>query len=443
MFGKFLSWVRSKGEPAGKDNPSMDFGRYSDNNKVPRKVRRWKDADTLFKEKKYTESIDAFFDYLKDDNAENVRYSRNGDRAHFEFYQGSKIIRGEIRNNHLSADVKLARMAEPSVPVMRRLLEMNFALYYSRFALDKEELCMRFDTDLATANPNKLYYGLKELATKSDKQDDLLINDFTYLQAIDQDHIVPLPESEKEIKYTFLQQWITETLEKIAEVDADKFSGGISCLLLSLIYRIDFLIMPEGQLLNELEKIGGLYFKKDERPVVDKNREMIEAFRQLKAKTKEEVFKNLFRSKYTFSIVTPQVHKVLADAIHEANENMLWYRDNKQDYFASKLIEYGVSFCQYSYSLPKPVTLLILLFMQVNYPDYFKALGYADALYDPVTNRFREEPIIKYMRSAETQWKDRYPYLSIKTDTLNFTSLPAFNYSFTTIIEKLNMEAPA
>lgn len=380
---------------------------------------------------------------MKDDSAENVRYNREGEQARFEFYQGSKIVRGEIKNNHFSADVKLARMAEPSVPVMRRLLEMNFGLYYSRFALDKEELCMRFDTDLSTANPNKLYYGLKELATKSDKQDDLLIGDFAHLQSVDQDHIIPLPENEKEIKYHFLQQWIAETLEKIAAADADKFSGGISYLLLSLVYRIDFLITPEGQLLNELEKIGGLYFKKDEKPVVDKNREMIEAFRQLQAKPKEEVFKNLFRSKYTFSIVMPQVHKVLADAVHEANENMLWYRDNNYDYFANKLIEYGLSYCQYSYSLPRPITLLVRLFMQINYPDYFKALGYADTFYDPNANRFKEEAIIKYMRSVEAQWKDRYPKMNLKTEMLNFTNLLAFNFSFTTIIETLNMDVPA
>lgn len=442
MLKNLFNWVRGKDEPSASGNSSVEFGRYSDNNKGTGKVRRWKDADNLYKEKRYNESIDAFFDYLQDDVAENVRYTRDGDNAQFEFYQGSKIIRGEIKDNHLSADVKLAKMAEPSVPVMRRLLEMNFALYYSRFAMTDNQLCMRFDTDLTTANPNKLYYGLKELATKSDKQDDLLIDDFAHLEAVDLDHISPLTENEKQVKYDYLQTWITETLEKIAEVDADKFSGGISYLLLTLVYRIDFLITPEGNLLNELEKIGAIYFKKDERSVVDKNRDMIESFRELMAKPKEEVFKNLFRSKYTFSIVVPQAHKVMADAIHEANENMLWYRDNKYDYFASKLMEYGLTYCQYSYSLPKPVTQLIQLYMQVNYPAFFKELGYSQ-YYDPFTNRFKEDAIIKYMRAVETQWKDRFPYMNIRTENLNFINLVAFNYSFTTIIEKLNMDIPA
>ncbi|SDE20857.1 type III secretion system chaperone family protein [Niabella drilacis] len=443
MLNKFLNWVRGKEEPAAQNNSSIDFGRYSDNNKVPGKVRRWKEADNLFKEKSYVASVDAFFDYLKDDATQNVRYIRNGDTATFELYQGSKVIRGEIRENRLSADVKLALMPEPSIPVMRRLLEMNFGLYYSRFALNNNELCMRFDTDLNTANPNKLYYGLKELATKSDKQDDLLIEDFTHLEAIDQEHVTSLSDAEKQVKYEFLQSWIAETLEKIAEIDADKFSGGISYLLLSLVYRIDFLVTPEGQLLNQLEKIGGIYFKKDERSIVDKNREMIDAFRQLQTKPREEIFKNLFRSKYTFSIVMPQVHKVTADAIHEANENMLWYRDNGHEYFANRLIEYGLSYCQYSYSLPRPITLLVRLFMQVNYPSFFKALGYNESYFDTVSKRFKEDAIIKYIRTVEGQWKARYPYMNFRTEGLNFSGLTAFNYSFTTQIEQLNMDIPA
>ncbi|HEX7756726.1 MAG TPA: hypothetical protein VF421_15345, partial [Niabella sp.] len=105
MLNKFINWVRGKEEPAGKGNPSMDFGRYSDNNKQSGKVRRWKDADQLFKEKKYAASVDAFFDYLKDDVAGNVTYIRDDNQVRFEFYQGSKIIRGEIKDNHLSADV--------------------------------------------------------------------------------------------------------------------------------------------------------------------------------------------------------------------------------------------------------------------------------------------------------------------------------------------------
>src|ERR1700749_3573037 len=75
--------------------PAINFGRYSDNNKTVEKTSRWTDADNLFREKKYYESIDAFFDYLRDDAADNVILKRNGQDFTFEIYQGSKIVRGK------------------------------------------------------------------------------------------------------------------------------------------------------------------------------------------------------------------------------------------------------------------------------------------------------------------------------------------------------------
>ncbi|GAB3419525.1 type III secretion system chaperone family protein [Niabella aquatica] len=438
MFNKIIHLIKGKRDPAA-EAVRIPFGRYSDNNKSVAKGNRWTEADNLFKERKYIDSINAFFDYLKDEETHNVIFSGSQERFDFELFQGSKVVRGKIEGGTLTAEVKLAKMRQPSVPVMRRLLEMNFGLYYSRYALDKEDLCMRFDTNIETANPSKLYYGLKELAIKSDKQDDLLVQDFSFLQPVDKDHVSEIPEAERQVKYEAIQSWISETLDKIASVDADKFSGGICYLLLALVYRIDFLIAPEGQLLNDLEKISGIYFKKDERQMVEKNRDMIEEFKKLRDKPREEVFQNLFRSKYTFSIVTPQPHKTMAEAINEANNNMLWYRDNNHEYFANKIMEYGLTYCQYSYSLPRPVTQLIEIFMQVNYPEYFKTLGYTKALYMPVANKFDQELIAARIRQIQNQWRQKYPLMNFNVTQLSFTSLSKFNYSFTSQIELLNM----
>ncbi len=438
MFNKLINLIKGKSDPAA-EAVRIPFGRYSDNNKTVAKGSRWTDADNLFKDKKYLESINAFFDYLKDDDQKNVIFSGDNERFNFELFQGSKVIRGRLENGLLSAEVKLAKMAQPSVPVMRRLLEMNFALYYSRYAINDNDLCMRFDTNVETANPSKLYYGLKELAIKSDKQDDLLVQDFSFLERLDQEHIFEIPEAEKEVKHEAMQNWITEALDKIATVDADKFSGGICYLLLALVYRIDFLIAPEGQLLNDLEKISGIYFKKDDRQMVEKNRDMIDEFKKLRDKPKEEVFKNLFRSRYTFSIVTPQPHKTIADAINEANQNMIWYRDNSHEYFANKIIEYGLTFCQYSYSLPKPVSLLVEIYMQVNYPEYFKALGYTQPLYMPVANKFEQDVIAGRVRQIQNQWRQKYPLMNFNTDQISYASLLRFNQSFTNQIELLNL----
>ncbi|HEX2608371.1 MAG TPA: hypothetical protein VHK91_13370, partial [Flavisolibacter sp.] len=148
----------------------------------------------------------------------------------------------------------------------------------------------------------------------------------------------------------------------------------------------------------------------------------------------------LFRSKYTFSIVTPQNFKTIADAIYNANQNVAWYRDNKQQEIAARISEYGLSYCQYSYSLPRPVSEYFHLLMMVNYADYFAELGFTENYYRKETNEYNREAIIQKVEEIESRWKEKYPELKLKTDKLKFDSAVSFNQSFTTEIEYLNLE---
>jgi hypothetical protein len=437
MLDKIFSWSRKKTEEA---EPGMRFGRYSDNNKTVDKVERWNEAERLFKDKQFHESLNAFFEYLKDDEEDNVFHTSKGTTGSFYFYQGSKLIKGFYNEEKLEAEIHLAQMPQPGVPVMRRLLEMNFNLYYTRYALNEDKIAMLFDSDIETANPSKLYYGLKELATKADKQDDLLVHDFTNLLPTANEHIIEIPEEEKAIRLKYFKIWIQETLDLAGSIDADKFSGGIAYLLLALAYRIDYLIVPEGKLLSELEKIVEIYFRKDDRLVTEKNQEMADCYQKLLLKDKEEFFPYLFRSKYTFSIVTPQNYKTISDAIFNANQNIAWYRENKLMDIAAQISEYGFSYCQYSYSLAKPISELFQLFMMVNYGNYFKELGFKNELYNTGTNEYNREAIILKIKSIEQKWKSKYPEFDFKTEKLKFDNKVAFNQSFTTEVEYLNLE---
>jgi hypothetical protein len=435
VFDKLFGWVRKK-----EEDPAIPFGRYSDNNKSVDKVQRWTEADQLFKEKEYLRSFDAFFDYLCDDEQNNVIVERTDGVTDFRIYQGSKIVRGKIDNERISAHAAIARMPEPSIPVMRKLLEMDFHLYYSKYALENDKILMMFESDISSASPNKLYYGLKELATKADKHDDLLVNDFKFLEPLDTDHIVPLPEEEKNVKFRFLQKWISETLDYINTLDAEKFSGGISYLLLALVFRIDYLIAPEGKILSDLEKIASAYYNKDDKSSPERNPVMIDGFKKLLKKTQEDICGQFFRSKYTFAIVIPHNLKAIKEAIQNALQNMTWYRDNNYPDIANKVMEYGFAYCQYSYSLPRPLSELFKLFMQINYPAYFKALGFYTNYYDEERNVFNEDAIDDRIDSIIYYWKPKYTALAFRTKKLKFDTLVNFNQGFLQEVSELNFE---
>jgi hypothetical protein len=400
------------------------------------KTKRWTDAENLFKEKNYHESIEAFFDYMRDDALQNVQTSANGAERTFTFYQGSKLVRGRYNDHDLSAEVTLARMLQPSVPVMRRLLEHNFNLFYSRYGLDEDRVCMCFDTEMNTANPNKLYYAFKELATRADKQDDLLLHDFQTLLPIDTEHVEQIPDAEKEVKYNYLIQWIRETATTIEQLDPDKMSGGISYLLLNLAYRIDFLVVPESKLLFELEDLVTHYFMKDDKPASEKNKAMLQGLLKMLTKTKEDVFPSLFRSKHSFAITQPTQQKTIADSIFGANQNTAWFKDNNHPYVAQQISEYGLGYCQYNFSLPRPVTDLYLILMKVSYADFFRDLGFTEELYNSQTKKFNNELIVQQINAIIDTWREKY----FKPENLKYDSLLSFTLSFTAEIEFINIE---
>ena len=138
--------------------------------------------------------------------------------------------------------------------------------------------------------------------------------------------------------------------------------------------------------------------------------------------------------------MAPQTQKIIGEAIAGANTNMIWYKDNNYPIIARQICEYGISYCQYSYSLPRPMSELFLLIMKVNYADYFTSLGFGEEYYDDQKNKFAESGIIDKINSIQQGWRKKYPQLNFKTQQLRFDSLLSFNHSFTSELELLNFD---
>jgi hypothetical protein len=76
----------------------------------------------------------------------------------------------------------------------------------------------------------------------------------------------------------------------------------------------------------------------------------------------------------------------------------------------------------------------------VNYSEYFAALGFKRLYYDTSNKKLNEEGIKERIEEIEEQWKPKYPHFQFKFDSLKFTSLIAFDLSFTNGLEGLNLE---
>jgi hypothetical protein len=420
---------------------AIRFGRYSDSFKPKDKVDAWTESEKLFEEKKFLDSYNTLFRYIKDDTQNNVKLSGENGRIKFELLQGTKIVKGYADEKKVTAESHIAGFEKLSVAVMRRLMEMNFSLFYTRFALKDNLICIKFDSSTADGSPRKLYYAFKELATRADKQDDLLIDDFSTLKPVETAPIETLPESEKEIKYKYFVKWINDTLKRVSELKEDSFAGGISYLLLNLLYKIDYLITPEGTLMNELEKISFGYFAKDNKSFIEKNRNMKEAFQKLAAMPKEKIVEDFYRVKSTFGIANPAAHQAVIDVFNSNLMNVKWYLDNKYEDIAYAIYEYAAGHCVFTYGLAKPTVQLFHLVYNILEQDYFNELGFEERLYFPEEKKFNEKVIKDRINKIIEEGKVQYPQLAFKTDNLKFETMAALLRTYFTEVHGLNYES--
>ena len=251
-----------------KKNDQRHFGRYSDAYKSNNQYEAWDKAVSLFENQMYLDAYIKFFEYLKDDYQENVKVWSNGEEIEFELYQGSKLLRGTANENLFRAKCKIATTTKSNIGFLRRLIEQNYKLKYGRYCLDEDDdIAIVFDSFSLDASPYKLYYSLKEISMAADKQDDLLIDEFDELAPVNIAHTSILDEQEKETKYQFIQQILSSIFTEIEHgpLDAHKYPGGINYLYLDAAYKIDYLVRPEGFIMEVLERINRRYFAKDQK----------------------------------------------------------------------------------------------------------------------------------------------------------------------------------
>ena len=79
---------------------------------------------------------------------------------------------------------------------------------------------------------------------------------------------------------------------------------------------------------------------------------------------------------------------------------MPWYRENNYPFVATQICEYGIAYCQYSFSVPKVITELFHLYMMVNYQDYFRALGFKETYFDHDQEQFNVQGIIDKIKET-------------------------------------------
>ena len=420
--------------------PDIPFGRYTDAYKTDAQQAAWNRSLELFDQGERLEAYREFLNYLRDDQMDNVHWHNEGDALYFEFWQGSQHITGVATNEKVIAESKVAQADDLNVGFLRRLMEYNYTLKFCRFALDPaNNLILRFDTSGLDASPLKLLHALRELAIHADKQDDLLLDEFRSLRPAEDRREAEIPQAEKEIKYNYLRREIEAAFALIdqAKPDPNQYPGGYAYLLLSLAFRLDYLIRPEGFVMDILERVYGIYFIKDDRSNQLKVIALRKEFQKVLDRPKELVFNELYRTRSTFGINAPANHERLVSLIDGELPNMDWHLNQNHLELALAVPQYIVGNALFQNVPPKPDRELLHLFYHITEPDYFRDLGFPT--YTTPDGLPDKRLVPSAIRAVADRNRLEYPRLRPDISRLDFSSLPLFARSYLDMIRYLDL----
>lgn len=442
-----MSFIKKIFGGASNDPEAMTvrFGRYSDAYKAEEKYDAWDRAIAHFEKEEYIESFQEFFEYLTDDEQENVRTWKDDGLLRFELLQGSKVIEGYVDDRIIKAEAKIAKANAMNIGLLRRMIEQNFMLKYGRYGLDDDNnLTLVFDSYLLDGSPYKLYYALKEIAVNADKQDDLLIKEFDALEEINTGHLEEISDEHKKIKTDLIRTKIKQTLDEIdtGRLNPDQYAGGIGYLLLDTAYRLDYLVKPEGSLMEAFERIHRTYFSSDKKSTVEKNVAIRKEFEEILARDDADIAGELYEVSSSFGITSPSTHEQLVSFIDGEIHHMDWYVENKHTAVALAIPGYVAGYGLFNYAFQAPARQLLHLYYHITEPEYFKALGFAQTFMDSEGNLDRKA-IKQALQTIVDRNKDQFPKLQISIKSLNFSSLPAFAKSYFLMIRGLNLSKKA
>jgi len=423
-----------------EEQPDIRFGRYSDAYKSAEQYDHWDKALELFDEKSYQEAYDHFFTYLFDVDEKNVNWNKDENNIIFSIYQGSKIIRGKLDEKFIRVETQVAQIKAPGVGFMRRLVEKNYDLKYCRFALDEDNhIVIVFTSFLLDCSPYKLYYALKELSTQADKIDDLLLDEFDVLKAVDSDCITDIDLAHKVVKYQFIIKNIQKVLDFLDEnnIIVSEYPGGVAYLLLDLCYKLDCLTRPEGFMMESLERIHRIYFAKNTKKTLERNMILSKEYRKLLTRSQADYYKEMYDTRSTFGITTPVDHYRVKNFIEGEINNMDWYNDNGHLEVALAVPGYIIGYCMFNFAVPKPVRDFFILYYQIIEYDYFVDLGYASNYVKE--GALQAKAIKQAVLIISKRHREAFPYLDPETRILSYNSKQSFAKSYLLMVHGLNL----
>jgi hypothetical protein len=381
LWGSDLTMAFWKSLLAAKNEPEpvIAFGRYSDAYKSQDRFSAFDTSLKQYEEGRFADSVRSFAEYLRNRAGDNTQVREQDGVFCLDFYQGSKQVQCLLNDRVFRAEAKIAHCKTLNVGFLRKAIEYNYQLNYSRFALDPDNnLCMLFDSLLSECSPHKLYFGLKELSLQSDKEDDLLLSEFDQLQILHNQHIKHPDRVIAQTKIRFVRNKLNEieAPEVLGSLNPRRFQGALTYVYLAALYSIDYLVKPEGVVMDIIGRVHQRYFGVAPDNIDEKIAVLRDALKELAAVEDSQLDRELYEVISTFGVTSSVSQDVIAQFIDAEMQSLKWYAENGHDRVCQAICNYVAAYSLYNFALPGPDHDLMHLYFEVVENKYFRELGY-------------------------------------------------------------------
>jgi hypothetical protein len=374
MSQVFFSFFNNIFTKKRTDFSKIQFGKYNDNFKTYEQIEQFKLSIKEFENKNYLKSAEYFLFFVRDEEIKNLNFDVKTNKITFTFFQGSKHFDGQINENNVFITCEIIKIKKDNTKLYDFILRKNYEMKFSKFVLDNDILSLQLNLFIKYYNPIFLYNAFREVAVVADEIDDILENDFIDIEPINVSHINELSENEFNIKLNYFKNSYSNLKSELEKNDEINFSGARTFLIMSFVYKIHYLLSPEGSLLKVLNKIH-TEFNKNDSNSKELNNKLLTLLFQLDNFTENDFKKSFIRIISTFPVVPPIKPLVIKDFIKSEIDKIHWYQDNQKKEIANSILEFIVGYCCYSFGFEPLVQELFEFFWQIIECKYFADLG--------------------------------------------------------------------
>ncbi len=408
----------------------IKFGRFAESMETEEQEELYDTAQELYENGQHKEAYATFFEYMKlfGGPAVKCQLDEYNDELNFTIIQGTKTVTGTITDNEVHASAVIAKCSNVSVALMRYLLGECSALVYSKFGIENNLIVICQKCPIRDMSPAAFKDMLSEISQAANSAAEFIAREFPSEVEPYNTNLVELPSHEVSLKVRYMREWIKETFDL---VESTTNEGVRSIIILRLVFKVMYLISPEGALLNKFNSILDIYgeYNPDDDNSTEINYRMLSELEDVLRMNDRVIRESIYLTYAVFPVLCYRPFMELTEAVAGQLKMIIKFMDMRRDDLVVVACEYimGSQLCRFGVH-PLAYELFNVMWRTFN-TEYFYGLGFREIWYNDSTNQLAEDKIRREIEAIAANFARTYGP-TINPEAIDYQCPESFGYTF-------------